>query len=226
MTNRSLYICVDESGSESTDEYFTVAACWFVSSNPPRAALNETKNGLRRLLIDCEELPGGVDELKGKNIQPSGADLLFRNFRQIVRKNNTIEQGILPWSGFPVRYRTVGLDVALGRSALADLHGDIPVEMSIRTLLLLSVLNPVLYNSAFTADAYDDVQVILDGEIWSQPKESLEGTDRVRNFDFSIKDSKKVPGIQFADVAANLRFTARRGAEFQTAPETLSDLEL
>ena len=225
MTNRSLYICVDESGSESTDDYFTVAACWFVSSNGPRAALNETKNDLRSLLIDCGELPNGVDELKGKNLQPTGADLLFENFYQTVQTDNTIEKGILPWSGFPVRYRTIGLDVAIGRSALADLHGEIPVEMSIRTLLLLSVLNPVLYNSSFTADVYDDVQVILDGAIWSQPKESLEATDRARNFNFSIKDSKKVPGIQFADVAANLRFTARRGAEFQNALDTLSGLE-
>lgn len=225
MTHRSLYICVDESGSESTDEYFTVAACWFVSSNGPRAALNETQTTLRSLLIDCEELPSGVDELKGKNLQPTGTDLLFRSFQQTVRGDNTIEQSILPWSGFPVRYRTVELDVSVGRNALRDLHGDIPVEMSMRTLLLLSVLNPILYNSGFTTETYDDVRIVLDGDIWSQPKESLEATDRAGEFDFSIKDSKKVPGIQFADVAANLRFTARRGADFDDALGTLSSLE-
>lgn len=62
-------------------------------------------------------------------------------------------------------------------------------------------------------------------DIWSQPKEAIEASDRAGEFDSSLKDSTKVPGIQFADIAANLRFTARRGDSFEDALDTLPDLE-
>jgi hypothetical protein len=225
MSARSLYICVDESGAESVDEYFTVASCWFSSTNSPRAALNEAKVGLRKLLVECDEFPSGVEELKGKNLGATGTDLFFQNFHSYVRQDNTIEQGILPWTGFPVRYRTNEIDVATGRKALSDFESNTSVDMSIRTLMLLTALNPIMYNSRFAEDTYDRVRVLLDGGIWSQAKRAIENTPRAEDFEFSIRDSKKVPGIQFADVAANLRFTARKGTSYTDAPDALSGLE-
>lgn len=225
MGNRSLYICIDESGIESADDYFTVASCWFSSTNQPRAALNEARITLRDLLINCEELPVGVQEIKGKNLGSTGADLFFESFRQTIQQDNTIETGLTPWSGFPVQYRTVEMAVGVGRDALSNIDPTMPVEMSIRTVMLLSALNPVLYNCSFSNDAYDRVQVLLDGEIWTQAKEAIENTERAASLEFSIKDSKKTPGIQFADVAANLRFSARQGTEYDSAERTLSELE-
>lgn len=225
MASRSLYICVDESGAESVDEYFTVASCWFTSTNGPRAALNESKVALRKFLIECNELPSGVEELKGKDLGNTATDLFFQNLHHYVHQDNTIEQRILPWSGFPVRYRTTEIDVATGREALSDFESNNSVDMSIRTMMLLSSLNPIMYNSDFAEDAYDSVRVLLDGEIWNQAKQAIEDTPRAESLQFSIRDSKKTPGIQFADVAANLRFSARNGSDYDDAPKTLSGLE-
>ena len=225
MGNRSLYICVDESGIESADDYFAVASCWFSSTNQPRAALNEAKVTLRDLLINCDQLPSGVREIKGKDLGSAGTDLFFDSFHQAIQQDNTIERGLMPWSGFPVRYKTIEMDVAVGRNALRNIDPNVPVEMSIRTMMLLSTLNPILYNSDFSTDAYDRVHVLLDGDIWTQPKEAIENTERATSLEFSIKDSKKTPGIQFADVAANLRFSARQGTEYDSAERTLSKLE-
>lgn len=125
--SRTLYICVDESGTEASGDYFTTASYWFVSEKPPRAALNETKVSLIDQLSDLQHIPGDIPELKGKDLDSDATAHLFQNFIPTVHRNNTVENNDLPWNGRPVQYNIHGVDAATGREALANIDQRISI---------------------------------------------------------------------------------------------------
>lgn len=223
-----LYIAVDESGTVTNHELFEVAGCWYVSDNGPRAALNETKRSVRELLESCGHLPSGESEIKGKNLDPGGLDLLFRSLSRCAHDDPTVESGRFSSEGRPIRYSFHGTNPELARSALGETGRSASTEESIKTMLLLSVLNPILYHDRFDDIRADEISVLLDSPVWEGPKQTLSDTDAAADLplEFEIWDSEKVPGIQFADVAANALFKRHSGRTFDGTHEKLDDLSL
>lgn len=230
MSTNYLYVAVDESGTVTSDEQFEVAACWYISNKEPRAALNETRLSIQGQLEDTGYLPDGKDEIKGKDLTPEGLDHLFSCLRQTAFKDETILRGRLPFgsTSSPIAYSFTGTDTDLARDVLNGDRQATSVEESIRALLLLSVLNPLLYHGQFRNVDRDRVRVLLDASVWENARSRISNSNKISNFSisFEIWESEKVPGIQFADVAANARFKRHDGKDFQNAHEDLSKLSL
>lgn len=223
-----LYIAVDESGTATNHDQFEVAGCWYISDKGPRAALNETKKSIQELLESCDHLPSGESEIKGKNLDPDGLDLLFRSLSRCAHDDPTVQAGRFPSGGRPIRYSFHGTNPDLARSVLGGTGRDGSTEESIKTMLLLSVLNPILYHGRFDDIRADEITVLLDSPVWKRSKQTISNTDTAANLplEFEIWDSEKVPGIQFADVAANARFKRHAGRTFDGTHAKLDDLSL
>jgi hypothetical protein len=223
-----LYIAVDESGTVTSHEQFEVAGCWYVSEKRPRAALNETQNSTQDLLESCNHLPSGKSEIKGKDLGTDGLDCLFQSLCQFAHRDATVLGGRFPSDSRPIRYSFHGTNPVLARRALGGVEHETSTEESIRTMLLLSVLNPILYHDRFGEIRADEITVLLDSEVWKGPKEKIASTERVSSLplQFEIWDSEKAPGIQFADVAANALFKEHSGRDFNGTHEKLDDLSL
>lgn len=210
--SRTLFLCIDESGTEANGDYFTTAGCWFVSENPYRAALNEAKVTAMDTLHDFYGLPGDMDELKGKDLKLEEAETVLCNVEEHAYRGGTVVTSPLPWDGGPVQFNVYGVDAAMCRQALQNFDGDLNDQMALRTFILSSILNPLLSDSPLDDSTYDHIRVLLDGEIWRQAMEASQSTlwaTELADVEFSIHDSKKVPGIQFADVAANYKRSRR-----------------
>lgn len=225
MTTDYLYAAVDESGTITSDEHFEVAACWYVSEKGPRAALSEARVSLQEQLEAMGYIPEGRKEIKGKDLSPDGLDYLFECLRHTVYNGGTVADARLPLDS-PVAYSFSGTDTDLARSVLDSNSRNTSVEESIRTMLLLSALNPLLYHGQFQNVDRDRVRVLLDASVWETAKERIENTEKVsdRQIEFEIWDSEKVAGIQFADVAANARFKRHSGETFDGTHKKLESL--
>jgi hypothetical protein len=229
MSKEYLYVAVDESGTMANDEHFEVAACWYMSDKPPRAALKHTQESIQTQLEDTGSLPEGEREIKGKNLTSDGLDHLFGCLRDSGFEDSTVANNELPLGeASPVAYSFSGTDTDIARTVLNGGGRGTSAEESIRALLLLSVLNPLLYHGQFGDVDRDSVQVLLDSPVWQNAKERIESSQKVsdRAVEFEIWDSEKVPGIQFADVAANARFKRHSGETFNDAHEILKRLSL
>jgi hypothetical protein len=96
------------------------------------------------------------------------------------------------------------------------------------TSLLLSILHPLLWKRPLDPASYDQVKIILDAKVWKKPIEKVKRISRVKqqSIGFETWDSAKVPGIQFADIAAGIRTRSRKGVTFDHAVEVLDSLEI
>jgi hypothetical protein len=227
MTNQ-LYVAIDESGTTTNHEQFEVAGCWYVSKKKPRAALNETQTSIQNQLESTGYLPPGKSEIKGKDLSTDGLDHLFESLCQTAYQDSTVLNGRFPSGNRPVRYSFHGTNPSLARAALGGVSRETSTEESIRTMLLLSVLNPILYHSRFGYIGAEAITVLLDSSVWKGPKQKISDTEPVSSLplQFEIWDSQKVPGIQFADVAANARFKRHSGKTFDGTHQKLEDLSI
>lgn len=224
----NLYVFVDECGLPSHDEYFAVAGCWCVSDLGPAPTLNETRINLRNLMADLGEIPSDQSELKGADLSPDGLDTLFSCLTQMGNEDNTISEPPYPWpsSSQPIRFTYGEVDAGIGRDVFSDFGHDLDTPQLLQSMMLLTVLRPLLYESSLDQTKYRQVRVVLDSPTWENAKEAVSDTDRTSEFEFEICDSKKAPGIQFADLAARVRRMRRLSESYESADEKLSELEL
>jgi hypothetical protein len=221
-------VFVDESGLPSIDEYYVVAGCWCISDIGPAPTLNETRIDLQDLMVDLEEIPSNKTELKGTDITHKGLDVLFSSLTTMANKDGTIKGPPYPWDddSTPIQFTYAEVDAGVGREAFTEFGHDLNTPKLLQSMLLLSILRPVLYGSNLDESLYDRVRVILDSKTWEQAKQTLEDAGRASELIFETDDSHKVPGIQLADLAAHVRRKKRKGTTYETADSTLDRLEL
>lgn len=224
----NLYVFVDECGLPNEDEYFSVAGCWCISEHGPAPTLNETRVSMRNLMAGMGEVAADETEIKGRNLSPQGLDALFASFNQFANQDNTLSNPPYPWGpdSKPVRFTYGEVDANVGRAAFREFGHDLDTPQMVQTMMLLTVLRPLLYESPLDSTRYDRVRVVLDAETWRPAKEAIEDTDRVEDFEFIIEDSTKAPGIQLADVAARIRRMHRLGRDYNRAVSKLDELRL
>lgn len=226
--SRNLYAFIDESGLPSHDEYMTVAACWCVSEYAPAPTLNESRIDLLQTLNGVGEISGDKTELKSKDISPTGLDTVFASLNRITNSDNTILDAPYPWEedSLPVRFTTAGVDAEAARDVFSGFSSSLDTPRMVQSVLLVDVLSPLLLPSKIDTARYDDVRIILDSETWSNAKDIVSDVPKMSDFEYGITDSKKAPGIQFADLAAGVKRRDQTGDEFNSAIDELRSLGL
>lgn len=224
----TLYVFVDESGLPSVDEYYSVAGCWCISDIGPAPTLNETRIALQDLMVDLREMPADSTELKGTNLSNEGLDILFSSLTKMANKSGTTSGSPYPWNddSTPIKFTYAEVDAGVGREAFTEFGHDLDTPKLLQSMLLLSILRPVLYGSNLDESVYDRVKVILDSETWEQARQTLEDAGRASELIFETQESHKVPGIQLADLAAHVRRNKRKGTTYENADSALDRLEL
>jgi hypothetical protein len=205
----SLYVFIDESGVPGEGSFFTVAGFWCVSDRQPPAVLQSSKDKLLEQMNTNYARREPESELKGSQIRNNGLDVLFSMLESTFREDDSIHQNPPVWSdGRVLRYTANNLNPGLMNSLIRDVSGiDRQSPHMLQTFLLSSILNPVLDNHLVDCSPVESVQVVLDAETWEAPANYIDtGLSQIENVpdnvEFTIRDSKSTPGIQFADVAA------------------------
>jgi hypothetical protein len=205
----SLYVFVDESGVPGEGSFFTVAGFWCVSDRQPPAVLQSSKDKLLEQMNTNYAHRGPENELKGSQIRNDGLDVLFNMLESTFREDDSIHQNPPVWSdGRIFRYTANNLNPGLMNTLIRDVAGiDRQSSHMLQTFLLSSILNPVLDNHLVNCSPVESVQVILDSDTWETPANYINsGLSQIENVpddvQFTTRDSKSTPGIQFADVAA------------------------
>lgn len=225
----TLYVFIDESGLPNKNEYVTLAGCWCISQNGPAPTLNQSRIKVLEILTSVNEIPDNEQEIKSKDISAGGCDTILNCIKQVTNKDNTIEHAPYPWSesGFPIRFTFASLDAGVTRDIFTEFSHKLDTPRMIQCVLLVDVLSPLLAPSALDQREYDDVRVMLDSEAWSKSKASIETVPGLSDFEYRCEDSKKAPGIQFADLAAGIRRRHQlRKDQFDSAITSLHNLSL
>ena len=197
-----LYICVDESGNHSQDSCYVVAGCWFVSERTRVSdVLTPTKDklldGLKRLKSSSKP----PNELKGAAMRPAELSHTVSELTNEVYNDKTII-GRTPWrQEYPVGFTGTTLNGELFRSAVEDYHGRLTGLELLQVAAISSVLNPVFHTST-DLSIVDSVRVVFDATTWKRVSDHTKQFVDDQKFTFETRDSRSVPGIQFADLAA------------------------
>lgn len=210
--DNTLFIFVDESGnpnrSKDRDDYFTVAGCWCVSTrSDPSQVLSPTKNRLVEMVRDDF---GKISEIKGSQLPPRLIDNLIPAINDFSWNDSTIVTSSgCPWDmSLPIRYSTHNINPKMAAQALGTrLNTSLSDGQLIRVISLLPLINPLCYTSVVDVTKVEGVKVILDSEVWSHPSRIIEevtnsNLDLLDHAEFETGDSKGIPGLQLADLAA------------------------
>ncbi len=214
---RYLYIFVDESGNVHSDEYYVVAGAWCISNEPnPSRTLQSTVDTLAEIANSQRERTQPVSELKGSQLPTE----VLLNVIACLRDggpaydDSSVEHQQSPWtSSLPVRFTIHDLNPNLGIEILketlggSDLHGGSRYPEVLKSLSLVTILNPLVQAEVIDLTHIDQIKVVLDAEVWQNPVERIETVrndiDEVpENMEFETRDSAQTPGLQLADVAA------------------------
>jgi len=225
----TLYICVDESGRKAMDECYTVAGCWFLSERTdPHNVLMATKDGLLDTVRRVKGYEKQPPEIKSAKLDPETLGTLVATLKSDVYDDESLvtAKNRLPWEmSFPVGFTIVPLHGGICRTALDDQLRRLSAFEAIQVMGLSSVLAPLSNRRPLLADeTYDEIQVLLDATTWENAANVVQKALNVDTVEFSIRDSKNTPGIQFGDVAA---YSWRRNltrADCGTAAGLLHDL--
>lgn len=209
MSN-TLYVFVDESGNPTDGDYYVVAGSWCVSNRDrPTELLLPTVESLRNIadsqLRDLEL--GG--ELKGSELPPGVIETLISTLTETSYEDTTITKNYLPWGqAAPIRHSIHEVNPDLGLEMLDNIFGtESKSPMTLKTMALASVLNPLFADAQLDDDRLGDVHVVLDADVWQNPvgelKRGLGLLDSdVPDVEFTTAASDDIPGLQIADLTA------------------------
>lgn len=196
----TLYVCIDESGQQGHGSCYSVAGCWFVSERRPTDTLDRTKDKLSQAMFE-----DGVSELKGSKASTDALNTGISYLRDVVYDDSSIERSRLPWSmSIPVGFSLVAFTPETVSETVADYVDDLNLPRVVQSFALDAVLKPLVHpEQVHIDDSIDTVAVLLDSTTWEQPasdyaRNSVQGT----NLSLETRDSRSVPGIQIADLAA------------------------
>jgi len=198
-----ILISVDESGmSSQTERLFVVAGVWCApeTKSGHQQALSHTVDQIK--LTIREKTGKWPDEIHFASGLKRFADELMDLCLQRVLSDYSIFKVNVPWIGSPLRF-TYDVHAPGTETKLPFDSTDMPNTMRARALA--RVLQPL---STYEGEVKLEVAVVLDAETW---KPCL---DRYMEFirsglsnssmriDFTCANSKNVPGLQIADLAA------------------------
>jgi len=209
MSN-TLYVFVDESGNPTDGDYYVVAGSWCVSN---RDRANEV------LLPTVESLRGIADsqlremelggELKGAKLPNGVLETIVSSLKNTSYNDTTLTKNYLPWGqAAPIRHSIHEVNPNLGIEMLDNIFGtEEKSPMTLKTMALASVLNPLFSDAQLDDDPFSDVHVILDADVWQNPVAEIERgiglLDEITpDIEFTTAASDKVPGLQIADLTA------------------------
>lgn len=110
--------------------------------------------------------------------------------------------------GYPFRFSTHTTNPDAGVELLKDFIGGADRSiLAVKTISLISVLNPLFEAGLVDNSGVENIRVVLDDNPWENPIKEIERTlseteGAPSNTEFSTGDSEAVPGLQIADIAA------------------------
>lgn len=218
IMSRILYFFVDESGNANIGSSFSLVGCWCVSRRTnEQEVLTPTKS---RLLDTVREATGdnGISEIKSSSLHPDVIDSAMEVVDGTIYSDRTLDNSRVWTSNQPIRYSTyttipdLTSDFFNGRSA-----GGFSAGQMTRCTSLISIISPLLQNNLIDLSEVDELRVVLDDTVWDNPARvvgdcfaTLPTIDISSSFDTA--NSKSVPGLQLADLAAySWRRNQRKG---------------
>lgn len=226
-----LYIFVDESGSCARGEYYTVAACWCTSNshnpnNIARKTVDRVKDSINAQLRDFE-----LSELKATDIPNTVLNENVSEIQNHAYDDSTISQSHPAWNdSLPIRY------------SIRHYHPDLCLEVidsgvsnpsdsaqKLQSLGLIGVLQPLVHGELLSDAAFDEVNVVLDSDVWKNASQEVDGLFSDTEFvnhepQFTTGDSKKLPGLQIADIGAFSWARHARKGDLEKAVQWLDQL--
>lgn len=201
-----LLIFVDESGTTSETEHnITLASVWCAPL---------TKEGYQSALkFTVDEVKAEINQTIGswpKEIHFSRglrrhADALFEKAIASSCQDTTIYKKDLPWNGRPLAFRTAACCPRI-ESTLPG-YDKKTFHKNLRARGVISLLMPLL---AHSGNPKIEASVILDAEVWNDAvsicEACLKGPLDANSVTvtFSCESSRRVPGLQIADLTAGV----------------------
>lgn len=226
--SEDLHIFVDESGDYAHGDRYVVAACWCISHNKPRHIFDNARANLVKHLQDGYGYEKKIKELKGNQLPNEHLRSIMDTFEQYVRQDGTVEGPPYPWKemGQPFRYSTDSFRPGPCKEILMNHMSEVDAPGALQRLSLISVLSPLSISDQIDTSHIDNVNLILDAEVWKQPaRDVLQVIDLPNNTEvnFSTRDSENIPGIQIADIAAYTRARRLRYGDCHSASKFVQD---
>jgi hypothetical protein len=199
-------VFIDESGTTSERERnITLASVWCAPT---------TKEGhLSILKYTADMVKGEIKQLTNKRPNEihfaSGlkrySDHLFDTAVECSSQDVSVHKKELLWPGRPIAFRTVALSPMI-ESALPGYDGRL-FHKNLRARGIIISLMPLLM---YAGDSKIEASIVLDAEIWGDAlsvcEQCLMGAldSAPVALAFSCESSRRVPGLQIADLAAGV----------------------
>lgn len=187
-----------------------------------------TKDRLLDTVRRVKEYEKQPPEIKSGKLDPDTLGTLVATLKSDVYDDDSLvtARNHLPWQmSFPIGFTIVPLHGGICRGVLDDQLRRLSAFEAMQVMGLSSVLAPISDRRSLLADeTYDEIHVLLDATTWENAANVVQSTLDIDSIEFSIRDSKETPGIQFSDVAA---YSWRRNltrADCGTAAGLLHDL--
>ena len=206
----TLYVFVDESGDYAHGERYVAAGCWCISDNRPRYIFDNARADLVSHLHEAYGFDKNIKELKGTHLPPSAFGDLFETFESFVYNDGTVLGPPYPWeaTGHPFRFSVESFRPIPCRELLSGFMTEVDAPGALQMLSLLSLLDPLFHSESLDLSRVDRLHLVLDAEVWKRPAEEVTRVLDVPDdldLEFETRDSKRIPGIQLADLAAYAR---------------------
>lgn len=196
-----LYICIDESGKASHGDIYSLVGCWFVSN---RHRSSDPLEDLRDQTID-KILPGkDVAELKGAKMDNEKVNSALEYIRKKMYKSESVSQNPPVWDqSQPIRFTTSIQSPDSLSSAIQPEISRPDAPRFVKLSALDTVLTP-LFTAALDCSSCQSIRILLDSTTWTNPVNMYRSAVDDLGVETTLKthDSKEIPGIQFADIAA------------------------
>lgn len=171
------------------------------------------------------------DEIKGADLAETTLDSVLRYLPKIVASDDTVWTRPVPWGNdCPVAYTVYDSDSDLGVRIAERFLGEGRTAVVPQLAALASIVSPLLRIREWADAGIDSLRVVLNAKTWEQPSHVLwqivRTVDWMPEIAFTTTDSRTVPGIQFADVAANARRRRIREGRCVAASNTVDSLRL
>jgi hypothetical protein len=230
----TLYISIDESGKEISDECYAVVGCWFVSDreNPEQAGKptrTKTQHFVQEVLSNG---PSALDELRGSDM-PGAVDDAINSVFNSAYDDETILQSHSVWptsNSQPLMFSRSIQFPPLTEPTIGQYIGG-NISHALKTIALVSVLSPLFDAYQVFLNNCDSIRVLLDATPWTTPANRVEQQLNEldfppHSFSFEVRDSKATPGIQFADMGAYALRQRLVNDECNRAAEKIIDCSL
>lgn len=205
--SRTLYVFVDESGSVSNDEYYVVGACWCLSEESLfTAVLDPTVQRLSDIAESTFHSNKTIGELHATDLPKEVLHNVVSSLSSELYSDDTAIHGRSPWDAdLPIRFSHSMVNPAAGSDAIEDIVGnETDTPRVLKTVSLLSALDPLFRPDQIDPDQYDSIDIVLDADTWKNPAQAVEATFRGYSEQptpsFETEDSVRTPGLQIADL--------------------------